>query len=125
MPCERRSTRCAPTFQPVGTERPISKRTSSSPRGCDVPLPANVRLLIDLAAVLKERRLRWYVFGAQAASYYGRPRMTEDVDVTVRVPRGKLRALIEALAKAKLEPRVAELEALGRGVGIEMTSRDA
>ena len=66
-----------------------------------MPLPANVRLLIDLAAVLKERRLRWYVFGAQAASYCGRPRMTEDVDVTVRVPRGKLRALIEALAKAK------------------------
>lgn len=73
--------------------------------------PANVILLRDLAEVLRRRRLRWYVFGAQAASYYGRPRMTEDVDVTVRVPNGRLPGLVDALAKATFVPRVSNVEA--------------
>jgi len=73
--------------------------------------PANVTLLLDLADVLRRRRLKWYVFGAQAASYYGRPRMTEDVDVTVRVPEGRLRGLVAALAKATFVPRVDDVEA--------------
>ncbi len=41
------------------------------------------KLLADLATVLERRSLRWYVFGAQAVLIYGRPRLTEDVDVTV------------------------------------------
>lgn len=72
--------------------------------------PANVVLLGDLAEVLRRRRLKWYVFGAQAASYYGHPRMTEDVDVTVRVPEGRLRGLIAALGKATFAPRVDDVE---------------
>jgi hypothetical protein len=40
-------------------------------------------LLGDLAAVLRRLRLRWYVFGAQAAIAYGAVRVTGDVDVTV------------------------------------------
>lgn len=73
--------------------------------------PASVALLRDLAAVLRRRRLRWYVFGAQAASFYGRPRRTEDVDVTVRVPDGRLRSLLSALADATFLPRVPDAEA--------------
>jgi predicted nucleotidyltransferase len=46
-------------------------------------MPGAARLLADLAAVLGTLGLRWYVFGAQCASAYGRPRMTADVDVTV------------------------------------------
>lgn len=41
------------------------------------PGPAN--LLAELARL----RVPWYVFGAQAALIWGRPRLTTDVDVTV------------------------------------------
>ncbi len=36
--------------------------------------------------------------------------MTEDVDVTVQVPDGRLRSLVEALAKATFVPRVEDVE---------------
>jgi len=41
-------------------------------------------LLADLAAALAAVGAQWYVFGAQAALVWGRPRLTTDVDVTVR-----------------------------------------
>lgn len=41
-------------------------------------------LLADLAAALSAIGAQWYVFGAQAALVWGRPRLTTDVDVTVR-----------------------------------------
>ncbi|MEZ5292510.1 MAG: nucleotidyltransferase [Vicinamibacterales bacterium] len=41
-------------------------------------------LLSDLAAALAAMGVRWYVFGAQAALVWGRPRLTTDVDVTVK-----------------------------------------
>ena len=49
----------------------------SSPAG-----PAE--LLSDLAVALAAIDARWYVFDAQAALVWGRPRLTTDVDVTVR-----------------------------------------
>jgi len=49
----------------------------SSPAG-----PAE--LLSDLAVALAAIDARLYVFGAQAALVWGRPRLTTDVDVTVR-----------------------------------------
>jgi hypothetical protein len=41
-------------------------------------------LLADLAVALGTVGARWYVFGAQAVSMWGRPRLTTDVDVTVQ-----------------------------------------
>lgn len=41
-------------------------------------------LLSDLAAALDAIGAHWYVFGAQAALVWGRPRLTTDVDVTVK-----------------------------------------
>lgn len=41
-------------------------------------------LLADLASALDGVHASWYVFGAQAALVWGRPRLTTDVDVTVR-----------------------------------------
>ncbi len=41
-------------------------------------------LLSALSAALSELRAQWYVFGAQAAVVWGRPRLTADIDVTVR-----------------------------------------
>jgi len=64
--------------------------------------PANVELLAALAKVLRARRIRWYVFGAQAAVFYGSARMTMDVDVdvTVAVPPEGVRPLVDALLRA-------------------------
>lgn len=58
-------------------------------------------LLRALAAAFAERRLRWYVFGAQAVVAHGRPRLTADVDVTVELASttpGELTALLEGYA---------------------------
>ncbi len=57
--------------------------------------------LADLASVLEDLGLRWYLFGAQAAIHYGNPRATADVDVTVEPMLAKLG---ELLADAELVP---------------------
>lgn len=44
--------------------------------------PAAIAVLADLSKVL-ERWGSWYVFGAQAVSAYGLPRLSADVDVTL------------------------------------------
>lgn len=41
-------------------------------------------LLSDLSAALTSVGAQWFVFGAQAALVWGRPRLTTDVDVTVK-----------------------------------------
>ncbi len=43
-------------------------------------------VLVDLKTVFDARDVPWYVFGAQAVVVHGRPRMTADVDVTVKTP---------------------------------------
>lgn len=62
-----------------------------------------------LSDVLQARALRWYVFGAQAVAVRGAPRATQDVDVTVEVPRADLGALVDALAAQGLRHRYPEL----------------
>lgn len=61
-----------------------------------MPSPA-ATLLADLAGALASLRLRWYVFGAQAVIVHGRPRLTEDVDVTVELGSMDTRSLVDAL----------------------------
>jgi hypothetical protein len=64
-----------------------------------VPLAAGFAdLLIDLAAALAALRTPWYVFGAQAALMWGRPRLTTDVDATVRLGGISTDAVVRALA---------------------------
>ena len=46
--------------------------------------PAAVELLTALSKVLADWG-RWYVFGAQAVIAYGVPRLSADVDVTVKL----------------------------------------
>ena len=48
------------------------------------PQTVPAELLAALSAALSELRARWYLFGAQAAMVWGRPRLTADIDVTVR-----------------------------------------
>lgn len=73
--------------------------------------PASVELLAALAKVLRARKIRWYVFGAQAAVVYGSARMTMDVDVTVAVPPEGVRPLVDALLGAGFVSRTDDLEA--------------
>lgn len=73
--------------------------------------PASVELLRALAPILRRRRARWYVFGAQALIAHGRPRLTEDVDVTVEVAAAKLPPLIAALGRAGFTPRIPDAAA--------------
>ena len=48
------------------------------------PQTAPGELLAALASACSELGARWYLFGAQAAMVWGRPRLTADIDVTVR-----------------------------------------
>src|SRR5207244_2822411 len=88
------------------------KRTFGSRSASSMPRrPASVELLAALAKVLRARKIRWYVFGAQAAVVYGSPRMTMDVDVTIAVPGEDVRPLVEALLGAGFASRADDLEA--------------
>jgi hypothetical protein len=63
-------------------------------------------VLADFASVAKRRGLAWYVFGAQAAIVYGRPRATADVDVTVVLGSEKPTDLMRGLARRGFSLRV-------------------
>ena len=65
--------------------------------------PGVAELLAALNGALAGRR--WYVFGAQAAVTYGRPRLTADVDVTVE-PVDDLPALLADLKRADIALRL-------------------
>lgn len=62
-------------------------------------------LLADLAAAFGGIGVRWYVFGAQAALVWGRPRLTTDVDVTVQ-STVSTRELVAALERHGFSLRV-------------------
>jgi len=73
--------------------------------------PASVELLAALKKVLGPRRIRWYVFGAQAALVYGSARMTMDVDVTISLAQERVRPLVAALLAGGFASRTKDLEA--------------
>jgi len=73
--------------------------------------PASVELLTALKKVLGPRRIRWYLFGAQAAVVYGSARVTMDVDVTISVATGRVRPLVDALLKGGFASRTDDLDA--------------
>jgi hypothetical protein len=89
----------------------ISPPISASRSASNVPrLPAAVELLKALKKVLGPRRIRWYLFGAQAV-VYGSPRMTMDVDVTISVPEDRVRPLVAALLEGGFAARTDDLDA--------------
>jgi hypothetical protein len=69
------------------------------------PSTAPADLLAALAAVLSRLRVPWYVFGAQAALAWGHPRLTADVDVTVRLESDEWQTLVRALEAAGFQLR--------------------
>lgn len=68
--------------------------------------PPPAELLANLAGALTSLDLRWYVFGAQAALLWGRPRLTTDVDVTVQLGRVAPARLVVALETHGFAPRL-------------------
>lgn len=57
-------------------------------------------LLRALSSALRTHGWRWYLFGAQAVTIWGRPRLTTDVDVTVQIESAGSEALVAVLGAA-------------------------
>lgn len=103
--------------------------------------PAVVEALRAVGRAMRTLGRKWYVFGAQAAIFYGRPRMTADIDVTLDVepiPRADVIAVLgaegicqrwersaEDLAASRLLPLVhvatsMPIDAVVAGAGLEL-----
>ena len=65
-------------------------------------------LLAGLQRAFAGLGVRWFLFGAQAAILYGVARLSADVDVTVDLGDYSNRDLVDALAAAGFELRVAD-----------------
>ncbi|MDP1569279.1 MAG: nucleotidyltransferase [Vicinamibacterales bacterium] len=79
-----------------------------------MPSPAGpAELLSDLSAALDALGAGWYVFGAQAALVWGRPRLTTDVDVTVKCS-ASTDQLVRALDTSGFSLRIDATEAFIR-----------
>ena len=70
------------------------------------PDTAPAELLAALAEALAALHAQWYLFGAQAAIIWGRPRLTADVDVTVRLEPEEPARLVAALESRGFRLRV-------------------
>ncbi len=75
--------------------------------------PAAVEVLRDLLGVLP-RWGSWYLFGAQAVVAYGVPRLSADVDITLRLTGDSPEGLVEAMRAAGFELRVDDAEFIRR-----------
>ena len=71
---------------------------------------APTRLLAATAAVIEKWCDGWYVFGAQAVIIWGRPRLTADVDITVRLKRNDTAHFSQEMQKAGFRLRVRDPE---------------
>ncbi len=56
-------------------------------------------VLAAVAAAMHESAARWYLFGAQAATLWGRPRLTADVDITAEVAAERLDKFLETMKR--------------------------
>ena len=68
------------------------------------------RLLRALAPVLRRFGDRWYLFGAQAAIVWGRPRLTGDVDVTAFLEPEAPEPFVAAMSAAGFTLRVTDVD---------------
>ncbi len=70
---------------------------------------AHEAALVAFAELAAARRLRWYVFGAQAVNLYGFPRATADLDLTIDLAPADLVAFVAELARAGFRARFPDL----------------
>jgi hypothetical protein len=74
------------------------------------PQTVPAELLAALSTALSELRATWYLFGAQAAIVWGRPRLTADIDVTVRLEPEDPERLVRTLAARGFSLRVGDAD---------------
>jgi len=67
-----------------------------------------VEALHALARVFTHAGTSWYVFGAQAVTVWGAPRMSADVDVTVKIAPERVTELASEMAAAGFRLRVSD-----------------
>jgi predicted nucleotidyltransferase len=79
----------------------------SAPRALDDVLAA-------IAAAMRDTGLRWYLFGAQAATLWGRPRLTADVDLTAKIPPDRQDDFLEAMKRHAFHLRFDDPEFVSR-----------
>jgi Nucleotidyl transferase of unknown function (DUF2204) len=76
-----------------------------------VPASAGVsELLKDLAGVVPAWCDGWYLFGAQAVQVWGLPRLSADVDVTVRLRGADSHGFMSAMREAGFDLRIADVD---------------
>src|SRR5688572_33284352 len=88
--------RCGPSGRRPRNVRKTSKSTSESRKRSRQSAPPRSAAAVVLAAfadVVAKRRLRWYLFGAQAVAIYGVARTSGDVDVTIELGNVTVRSL--------------------------------
>ncbi len=71
-------------------------------------------VLSALSGAFGKARVRWYLFGAQAAILYGAARLTADVDVTVALGVTSPQRLVRGLVDAGFTERVPDEEFVAR-----------
>ena len=101
------------TGQRLKNVRKTSKSTSGSrkrSRKSPPPGSAAAAVLAAFADVARRRRLRWYLFGAQAVALYGIARTSADVDVTVELRRVSTSAFVEAMEGGGFALRVSDVD---------------
>lgn len=68
---------------------------------------AVLAVLAAIAPVLRRTGDRWYLFGAQAVTIWGRPRLSADVDITVAIA-GPPDDFVAAALDAGFDLRIAD-----------------
>lgn len=90
-------------FIPTGRQKNNVARTSlptsAFPGRYAVSNRQVAELLKALSAVMEDRQLRWYLFGAQAAILWGSTRYSNDVDVTAELEFADVRDFIDTMLR--------------------------
>jgi len=85
--------------------------TFVSPGCCNVPdRSAPARLLASAAETIEKWCDGWHLFGAQAVVVWGRPRLTADVDITIRLRPQDTAGFCQDMEKAGFRPRLPDPE---------------
>src|SRR2546430_916477 len=110
---------CAPpspageaTGPPMTSAAPMWQRMRACRRTCEVSALDDV--LAAVAAAMHESAARWYLFGAQATTVWGRPRLTADVDITAEIPLERQDNFLEAMKRQGFKLRFDDREFVNR-----------
>lgn len=71
-------------------------------------------VLAAVAAAMQRIGSRWYLFGAQAATLWGRPRLTADVDITAQIRPDQVDEFLESMKQQGLTLRFDDPEFVNR-----------